>query len=61
MAHSVNNDLVVSCLVENQVRIWRRRYAPNGGVLCHRPGQRIPLEHIGQAANSGLDATRSLW
>lgn len=60
MAHGVNNDLVIGSLVEDEVRIGRRRHAPSGWVVGRCAGQRILQEQIGDGANSGMDALGSL-
>lgn len=44
VAHRVNDDFSVSRLVEDEIWIWRRRHAPNGGVIGHRASQRILQE-----------------
>jgi hypothetical protein len=33
MAHRVNDDFCVGRLVEDEIWIWRRRDAPNGGMV----------------------------
>jgi hypothetical protein len=33
MAHSVDDDLCLSDLVENQIRIWRRRQTANDRII----------------------------
>jgi hypothetical protein len=60
VTHRVNDDLGVGHLVEDEIWIWLRRHAPNGGIIGYRTSQRIPEQQIGNRANSSLDAFGSL-
>jgi hypothetical protein len=61
VAHGVNNDVVFSSLVEDEVRIRvsSSSYA-NRGVVGRYASQRILQEQISDGANSGMDALGSL-
>src|SRR5258708_4544499 len=60
MAHGMNDDLIVLDFIEDQIRIGRRRDAPNAGFIGGGSRPRIEHQQLSNVAKACMNTSRAL-
>jgi hypothetical protein len=61
VTNRVDDDFVSSSLIENQIRIWRRRNAANRRIAGASSGQWESAKHVNGAPDPGMHSNGSAW
>jgi hypothetical protein len=61
MPDGVDDDFGFAALVEDEIRIWRRRQTPNGPIIRSDADVRMVQEKVDDGLNARLNTLRALW